>query len=539
MIPQFLNRTAFVFLFVFYAGCASKQVLTDKNENLGTAAGVTDSTRVEIKTVKDSAVADNRVIETRPGINILDANLAALKSAGDSLYMAELFDEAFPVWLRIAEKAGSNRRLQSEAHFVLGNIFFHKEEYGKAEIELKMAIQADSMLIDAYQSLGLLYFTKGDYDKALGSFRHILEIAPGDSEATYWIGYTIGSKAYEEGLSDFNLEWYDRAIAHFSTAAEYLAEDTSANYKIYFFLGKSYLEKLDYEQALQNLNKCVELNPVLADGYTELGSVYFAQRNFDRAIAYNEKAIALSPRHPKAHNNLGYIYFTMGNTFAVNNDKKKADEYYTKAVSLFEKALSFDPRLEGTRRNIVHVKKIISGERKVTAFTMMQAAVKSENGPEKIAQMKKIIAEDPTYDDAYNNLGVAYFYNEHPDSAITVIEQAIAINPYNPQAHNNLGYMLGASHRYDDALKHLFIAIQIKRDYFDAYHNLGYVYMWKEDFVSSRKIWLQLLKQNPNNTQAKKGLAELERREAMIKAGESTTKIEISEDQDAGSNKKN
>jgi tetratricopeptide (TPR) repeat protein len=170
---------------------------------------------------------------------------------------------------------------------------------------------------------------------------------------------------------------------------------------------------------------------------------------------------------------------------------------------------------------------------------MMQTAVKTENGHEKIAQFKKIIAEDPTYDDAYNNLGVAYFYSGYTDSAITAIEKAVTINPYNPQAHNNLGYMLGTMHQYDDALKHLFIAIQIKRDYFDAYHNLGYVYMWKEDFVSSRKIWTQLLKQNPNNTQARKGLDELERRFAMIKAGESTTKIEISDDDGAGTNKNN
>jgi tetratricopeptide (TPR) repeat protein len=236
---------------------------------------------------------------------------------------------------------------------------------------------------------------------------------------------------------------------------------------------------------------------------------------------------------------LGYIYFTIGNNFSVNNDKMKADEHYKKAMALFEKALAFDPKLEGTRRNIAHVQKILSGERKVTAFTMMQAAVKKENGAEKIAQLKKIITEDPTYDDAYNNLGVTYFYNGHVDSAVIAIEQAIAINPYNPQAHNNLGYMLGVMRQYDDALKHLFIAIQIKRDYFDAYHNLGYVYMWKEDFVSSRKIWTQLLKQNSNNSQARKGLDELERRQAMLKAGESATRIEIHDEDSDGGTKKN
>lgn len=519
-------------------GCTSRQTVVDQKP-VGAESAINDTTSLTADTVNDS-VAINSVSEPiKPPDHVLSADMEALKTVGDSLYIAELYDEALPVWILIAEKAANDRQLACEAHFVLGNIFFHKEEFGKAEIEFKLAIKADSLLIDAHQSLGLLYFTKGDYDKALGSFQNALALAPGDSESTYWVSYTIGSKAYEEGLSDFNLDWYDRAIEHFKIAAEHLSEDTSANYKIYFFLGKSFIEKLEYDQALDYLNKCVELNPTLADGYTELGSVYFAQRNLEKAVAFNEKAISISPNHPKAHNNLGYIYFTMGNALAVNNEKTKADEYYRKAIDLFEKALSFDPKLDGTRRNIAHVKKIISGERKVTAFTMMQSAVKTENGHEKIAQFKKIIAEDPTYDDAYNNLGVAYFYSGYTDSAITAIEQAIAINPYNPQAHNNLGYMLGTAHQYDDALKHLFIAIQIKRDYFDAYHNLGYVYMWKEDFVSSRKIWTQLLKQNPNNTQARKGLEELERRFAMIEKGESTTKIEFSDDDGTGTGKKN
>ncbi len=533
---RFARLYAFFAVLVLYTGCSTKQTTIGGPPE---QPAKKDSAVVAVEMVKDTAAVGKHDQAAVSEHHAMPADLAELKVLGDSLYMAERFDEALPIWIKIADRAGHDKALACEAHFVLGNIFFHKEEYGKAELELKMAIRTDSLLIDAHQSLGLLYFTKGDYEKALVSFRTVLELAPGDSEATYWVGYTIGSKAYEDGLSDFNIDWYDRAIEHFKVAAEYLSEDTSANYKIYFFLGKSLIEKLDYEQALMYLNKCIELNPTLADGYVEIGSVYFAQRNLEKAIASNEKAMTINPQHPKAHNNLGYIYFTMGNNFAVNNDKGKADEYYKKAIALFEKALIYDPKLEGTRRNIEHVQKILSGERKVTAFTMMQAAIKKDNGAEKIAQFKKIIAEDPTYDDAYNNLGVAYFYGGHADSAVAAIEHAIAINPYNPQAHNNLGYILGTMHRYDESLKHLFIAIQIKRDYFDAYHNLGYVYMWKEDFDSSRKIWIQLLKQNPNNMQARKGLEEMERRLAMVKSGEKTTQIEIQEDHHSGTEKKN
>jgi tetratricopeptide (TPR) repeat protein len=519
-------------------GCSSQRTVVDNSNSTEKKSLDGGKAREEKKETTTHAKADSiskhgavaKKESVTKEVTAADADLAALTAQGDTLFRSEKFDAALPVWMKILQKAGDDKKLICEAHYVLGNIFFHKEEYGKAEIELKMALQVDSLLIDAHLDLGLVHFVKGDYDKALTRFDKVLALAPGDSEGTYWRNYTLGSRAYEDGLSDFNLENYAKAMDHFKIAAQYLANDTAANYKIYYFLGKSCNEKFDYENALGYLNQCVALNPNCAEAYTELATLYFARRDFDKAVSYNQKAITINPNFAKAQNNLGYIYFTIGNNLAINNHKDQGAEYYAKAISLFEKALSLDPDMQGAQNNLKHVKKIMSGERKVRAFTMMQSAAKTENNAEKITQYRQVISDDPTYDDAYNNLAVAYYYSGHVDSAMAVIEKALEINPYNPQAHNNLGYMLGTAHRYDEALKHLFIAIQIKRDYFDAYFNLGYVYMWKEDFESSRKIWVELLKLNADNKPSRKGLAELERREKMVKSGETMTKIEISED---------
>ncbi len=463
-------------------------------------------------------------------------NLSSLRSLGDSLYQNEKYEEAFPVWLKILDHSGKDKQTSAAAHYVLGTIFYHKEEYTKAEIEFKYAIKDDSTFIDPYREIGLVYIVKGDYDKAIMSFERILHFAPNDSEATSLVGYAKGSQAYEKGLTDFNEEYYDEAIRHFKTAAKYLADDTSANYKIYFFLGKSYLEKLDYERALPALNKAITLNPSLHEGYTEIGTVYFARRDFKQAIASNLKALELLPTYAKGINNLGYVYFTQGNEAAVKGDKKGAVELYQKSISLFEKALTTDPGLDGARKNLDHVRKILSGSRNVRAFTMLQAANKTESASDKIKQLKNVISQDSTYDDAYNNLGVALYYDGQVDDGIAMVERAIAINGFNPQARNNLGFMLSTAHRFEEGIKQLFIAIQIKRDYFDAYINLGYAYMWKNDFTSSRKIWLQLLKLNPGNIMARKGLEEMEKREKQLNSGETTITIEYSDDPDEGNN---
>lgn len=505
----------------FLIGCGAPQVTVVKPDK--DTLALKDSVRF-----RDTVQVDTAGQKT-------SLNLDALRFTADSLYQAGDFDESLRAWMRVLEKAGEPSALTAEAHYYIGNIFYNKQEYQKAELEFKRALKNAPQYVDALLDLGLVYVVKGDYDKAAASFRSVLEILPADSEATSLLEYSLGMKAYDEGLNHFNYGFYDNAIKAFKVAAQYLESDTSMNHMVYFLLGKSYYEKLDYEKAQKMLERSIELKPHSAQAYTELATIYFARRDFKQAVALNRKAIELKPDFAKAYNNLGYIYFSMGNDRMINGKKKDADDYYRESLQYLEKALTLDPGMSGARINIDHVKRILSGQRKVLAYTMFQNAAKTQNNREKIKQLHAIIRQDSTYDDAYNNLGVAYFYEGLADSAVIILEKAIDINPFNPQAHNNLGYILGTMHRYEDALKHLFLAVQIKPDYADAYVNLGYVYMWKEDFQSSRKVWLQLLRLNPNYKEARKGFEELQRREKMLQSGETTTTIEFNESVDTDS----
>lgn len=519
-------------------GCSTRTTVQPESvSKTNTPAPVSTSTNEH----KKETFVEKKTIDSEPAITVISVPKAALsidekialRMLGDSLYEKGAFDEALPVWVKILEHA-DDKPTAAAAHYVLGTLFYQRQEYFKAELEFKRAIESDSTLIDVYRELGFVYFVKGDYDKARASFETMLTYLPGDSEAVHWVDYTIGTQAYEEGLKLFTDESYDKAIEKFQSAISYLEEDTSANYKIHYFIGKSLLEKLDYDNALKHLSKAVSLRPEMHEGYTEIGAIFFARSDYPKAIGFFQRALTYQPTSSKALNNLGYVYFTLGNQTLAGGDKSRSDEFYKTAVTYFEQALVADPAMAGARYNLDHVRKILSGARKATAYTLLQAALKTENQAERIRTYYKAIEQDPTYDDAYVNLGVAMFYHGQADSGIIMTQKAIEINAYNAQAHNNLGYMLGTAHRWDESLKHIFLAIQIKRDYTDAYVNLGYVYMWKEDFESSRKVWLQLLKNNPDNTMARKGLVEMERREKMVRAGESTTHIEIHEDRSGG-----
>ncbi len=496
-----------------------------------TDSSFADSARGQMAIETSGNSADSAAVDEPRETAVVD--LDSLEKLGTQLYVNDHLDEAFPIWNNILKHADGRTDLAAKAHYVISTVYFSRAEYGKAEGELRQVLKLDSNFVDAYQDLGLLEFIKGRYHRAEAYFRTVLNYIPLDSEATYWVNYTIGTRSYEEGLQNFNSEKYDEAVAGFENALTYLGADTTVNYKIYFILGKTFIEKLEYDRALENLNRCLAIKPTSAEATTEMASVYYAQMDVERAVELNEKAIALDPEFPKAYNNLGYMMFTQANKYALNNQTSMAERYYQKALILFEKALALDPTLSGARVNLEHVRKILSGERKVLAYTMLQQTVKNGNNPQKIREYQKIIAQDSTYDDAYNNLAVAYFFEGKVDSAMDAFEHALRINPYNVQAHNNLGYMLGTLHRYDEGLRHLFVAIEIKRDYLDAYYNLGYLYMWQEDFANARKIWTHLLKLDPSNKHARKGYDELVEREKMVKSGESTLSIIFENDSTA------
>ncbi len=227
-----------------------------------------------------------------------------------------------------------------------------------------------------------------------------------------------------------------------------------------------------------------------------LGVGYFKMDNYDSAAFYYEKAIESSPNHYQAYNNLGYIYFIRKN--------------YHKAMENFKKALAINPYFEQARLNFETTEKIIDGELTFKALELFEKAASEDSLEIKLKYYKNAVKLDGQYVEAYNNMGVAFYYLGNVDSSIIYLNKAIKIESNYPEANNNLGFILSQLGLDDKAVPLYLTALNAKPNYLVAMINLSDSYVRLKQYDNARKIIASAQKLAPDNWMVRKRVRQVE-----------------------------
>jgi tetratricopeptide (TPR) repeat protein len=86
---------------------------------------------------------------------------------------------------------------------------------------------------------------------------------------------------------------------------------------------------------------------------------------------------------------------------------------------------------------------------------------------------ERAIKMDPSYADAYNNLGAVYYHDHQLKEAIKQYQKAIAINPAFATYHSNLGTAYMERKEFDRAAAEYARALQIDPDIFEPHAGTG------------------------------------------------------------------
>lgn len=188
----------------------------------------------------------------------------------------------------------------------------------------------------------------------------------------------------------------------------------------HFECGNKHGENGDYDAAVAEYTKVIQLEPNYEKAYYNRGLAYAKKGEYDKAISDYTKAIDLDPKDINSHVNRGVAY------------AKK--EEYDKAISDFTMVINIDS-----------INVMAYGNRG-TAYAKKGEHVKA------ISDFTKVISLDLNCVMAYGNRGVAYAKKEEYDKAVSDFTKVINLDPKDAKAYYNRGKVYVKKGEYDKAI---------------------------------------------------------------------------------------
>ncbi len=268
---------------------------------------------------------------------------------------------------------------------------------GKFEPAVKMIneiIKEDPDIINAYFTLGNLYFKERKFKKALEYFLEALDKKPDDA-------FTVINIA-NSYINMGDLEEAEKFVLSF-------IESIPPDSQVYFILGNIYNTQEKHDEAILYYQKCMELNPYSASAYSALAGIYVNQEKIEEAEKYLRKAMGLNPKLQNVHYNLAQLH------------EKKGD--LLQAVEEYKTELDNIPHNFRASFNLSRVYRLLGQEE------------------EELQYLKKTIEMAPRFPLSYFYLGRIYLNRgQNFEEAVLLVKKGIDLKP--DKKDLPLGYFL-------------------------------------------------------------------------------------------------
>lgn len=168
-----------------------------------------------------------------------------------------------------------------------------KGNHEEAIAKFREVLQSDPNIVDAHFMLGNEYFKKDDYETALKEFMKTLELKPDYDFAMINLANT-----YEK------LGKIDEALAGF----DFFLKKSPENSQILHRIGELYLSKKDPKKAMEYFQRALALDRNTGWIQNSIGVVYLQMKQPDKAEESFHKALETDPKTNMAHFNLAQLY---------------------------------------------------------------------------------------------------------------------------------------------------------------------------------------------------------------------------------------
>jgi len=337
---------------------------------------------------------------------------------------------------------------------------------------------------------GLKAYDEDRYEVAVAMFEALVEHPDIDRQwqpiARGWRGeiYRL-MKRYEEALQDFN-----HAI------------ELDPNYAWAIAIrGMTYQSMKRYEEAFQDFNQAIDLDPKDAWAIALHGQTHRLMKRYEEALKDFNQVLELDPKYAWAIAHHGVTYQAMeryeealkdfnqaieldpklGWAIASRGETYQAMERYEEALKDFNQFIEFDPKDAGA----------------IACRGLTYQAM--ERHEEALEDFNQAIELDPKLGWAIALRGQTYQTMERYEEALQDFNQAIQLDPKDTGAIACRGVTYRAIERYGEALKDFNQAIRLDPKNAGAIAFRGETYLLMERYEEALKDFNQFIELNPKN----------------------------------------
>lgn len=412
---------------------------------------------------------------------------------------------------------------------LLGEIYFHKQDYTKAVEYLKKyhsaaTTQKAEVLRNDIYMLGTAAYKIADYENAVKYLKQVKQLPDSLSEATC---LTMGNAYVKLQQPEQAKLSYQAAVKHAITPT--VTEEAAYNYTLCTFqsssaLGESVRAFNDFLQQFPN-------SKYENDIYKLLSSALMQSKNYKAAIATLD---SISNPTPKMLETKQYLRYQLGADCFLQGKMQQAIEWINEVLKYTQQSDKYTTEGYYLRAEAHYRLRAYNAcEKDLKLFFARKNAHKSLNytiarylegycyfSQQKYNQAKEAfsiyidasLATEPTYADALNRIGDCYFNNREFAQAIIYYTQVsnmeAACADY---ALFQRGYALGLQRKYNEKENVLKVLVNQypKSDYADdGLYEIARAQLQKEDERTAIITYEQLLKTYTNSPLARKAAIE-------------------------------
>jgi tetratricopeptide (TPR) repeat protein len=265
-------------------------------------------------------------------------------------------------------------------------------------------------------------------------------------------------------------------------------------------LGAALHDRGQWAEALVSLRRALTLQPSNVEAMVDAANSLRALGQPRQAVPLYRQALQLDPRHAEAHNNLGNAFLELGQ--------------YEDAVGCYRQALAYRPADAQVLRNVGTA--LRQQGRLADAAHSYQQALRLDPGSvdtlnalgdvlrdlgtrrEAMALYARAVEIDPVRAESHCNLGTVLFEMRRIEEAVVVLRKALSLKPNYAPAHLRLGLALRQQKHPEEAEASCRAALAIDPDYVDALVFLGELRADRGQFAEAEELFRRALTLQPD-----------------------------------------